>query len=40
MENPFSLIVLACQKALLEGKVPEKELGRERLTIAKALLKC
>lgn len=38
INNPFSLIVLACQKALLEGKVPEKELGEDRLTIAKALL--
>jgi len=39
MDNPFSLIVLACQKAHLEGKVPEKELGEDRLTIAKALLR-
>ncbi|MGK6351616.1 hypothetical protein [Parapedobacter sp. DT-150] len=39
MENPFSLIVLACQKALLEGKVPDEELGEDRLTIAKALLR-
>lgn len=40
MQNPFSLIVLACQKSLLEGKLPEKELGDERMTIAKALLNC
>ncbi len=39
MDNPFGLIVLACQKALLEGKVPDEELGRDRLTIAKALLR-
>lgn len=38
MNNAFALIVLACQKALLEGKVPEKELGEDRLTIAKVLL--
>ncbi|TCD01267.1 RpnC/YadD family protein [Pedobacter psychroterrae] len=36
--NPFALIVLACQKALLEGKIPEEELSQERLTIVKALL--
>lgn len=36
--NPFALIVLACQKAILEGKIPDEELGKERLTIAKALL--
>ncbi|SMD08546.1 hypothetical protein SAMN04488101_11238, partial [Pedobacter nyackensis] len=38
IQNPFALIALACQKALLEGKIPDKELGDERLTIAKALL--
>jgi pentatricopeptide repeat protein len=37
-KNPFALVVLACQKALLEGKIPDDELGRARLTIAKALL--
>lgn len=36
MDNPFSLIVLAAQKALLEKKMPEKGLGEERLTIARA----
>jgi hypothetical protein len=36
--NPFSLIALACQKALLEGKIPDEELGEERLAIVKALL--
>lgn len=39
MDNAFALIVLACQKALLEGKVPEEELGENRLTIARALLR-
>ncbi|MBE8722152.1 RpnC/YadD family protein [Sphingobacterium pedocola] len=39
MDNAFALIVLACQKALLEGKIADNELGEDRLTIAKALLK-
>ena len=39
MDNIFALVVLACQKALLEGKVPDEELGVDRLTIAKALLR-
>lgn len=38
MDNVFALIVLSCQKALLEGKVPDTELGEGRITIAKALL--
>ncbi|MBE9598445.1 hypothetical protein [Pedobacter sp. MC2016-24] len=38
MDNPFALIALACQKSILEGKIPEKQLGEERLIIAKALL--
>jgi hypothetical protein len=38
MNNPFALIVLAAQKALLQGKVPEEELGKHRLTVAKALI--
>ena len=33
------LVVLACQKSLTEGKVPDEELGEGRLTIAKALLR-
>ncbi|WP_257666771.1 hypothetical protein [Parapedobacter tibetensis] len=37
-DNAFALIVLACQKALLEGKVPESELGEGRSTIARALI--
>lgn len=36
--NPFALIALACQKSLLEGKIPDEELGEERLAIARALL--
>ncbi|SEK24417.1 RpnC/YadD family protein [Parapedobacter koreensis] len=39
MDNAFALIVVACQKALLEGKVPDKELSEDRLTIARALLR-
>ncbi|MBX3257234.1 MAG: hypothetical protein KF862_24080 [Chitinophagaceae bacterium] len=38
MDNPFALIVLAAQKALLQGKVPEEELANHRLTVAKALI--
>jgi hypothetical protein len=33
MDNPFSLIVLPAQKALLRDRIPEEELGEERLTI-------
>lgn len=39
MANPFALIVLAAQKALMAGKVPEEELNRERLLVARALIK-
>ncbi|WP_159468080.1 hypothetical protein [Dyadobacter sp. 3J3] len=38
MNNPFTLIVLAAQKSLLQGKIPEEELGEQRLTIARALI--
>ncbi|MBX3256920.1 MAG: hypothetical protein KF862_22475, partial [Chitinophagaceae bacterium] len=38
MDNPFALIVLAAQKASLQGKVPEEELANHRLTVAKALI--
>ncbi|MBE9460836.1 hypothetical protein ACFP1I_20140 [Dyadobacter subterraneus] len=38
MNNPFAFIVLAAQKALLMGKIPEEELGEQRLTIARALI--
>jgi len=39
MDNPFALIVLACQKSLLEGRVSDEELGRDRLVIARALMR-
>lgn len=39
MDNPFALIVLAAQKALQMGKVPEEELGEGRLTVARALIR-
>ena len=38
MNNPFALVILAAQKALLAGKIPEAELGEQRWTIAKALI--
>ncbi len=38
MNNPFALIVLAAQKALLTGKIPEDELAQHRLTVARALI--
>ena len=37
MNNPFALIVLAAQKVLLTGKIPEEELASHRLSIARAL---
>lgn len=39
MDNIFALVVVACQKALLEGKIPDEELGKDRLTIAKTLIR-
>jgi hypothetical protein len=39
MKNLFALIVLAAQKTLLLGKIPEQELGEQRLTIARTLIK-
>ncbi len=38
IDNPFALIVLAAQKALLRGKVPEEEFAKHRLTVARALI--
>lgn len=38
MDNIFAYIVLACQKALREGKVPKEELAEDRSTIARALI--
>ncbi|GGH20676.1 hypothetical protein FAZ19_09630 [Sphingobacterium alkalisoli] len=37
-DNIFGYIVLACQKALLEGRVAEEELAEHRSTIARALI--
>ena len=37
--NPFALVVLAAKTALLEGKIPEKELLERKLLIAKELLR-
>jgi hypothetical protein len=37
-DNIFAYIVVACQKALLEGKVAEEELAADRSTIVRALL--
>ena len=39
MDNIFAFVVLACQKSLLEGRLPEVELGKDRSTIARALIK-
>jgi predicted transposase/invertase (TIGR01784 family) len=36
--NPFAFIILAAQKVLLTGKIPEQELGMQRLTVARALI--
>jgi len=38
MDNPFALIVLAAQKALLIDKIPEEELGQQRLLIARTMI--
>ena len=38
MDNIFAYIVLACQKALGENKLPEEELAEQRSTIARALI--
>ena len=38
-ENPFALVVLAAKKALLAGKVPEKELLEQKLLVARLLLR-
>lgn len=39
MNNIFALLVLACQKALLEDKISEDELNEDRSTIARVLIK-
>lgn len=38
MDNIFAYIVLACQKALDEDKIPEQELAEQRITIARRLI--
>jgi len=38
MDNPFALILLAAQKAVLADRVPKEELANQRLMIAKALI--
>lgn len=39
MDNPFALIVIAAQKAMLAGRITETELNQQRLMVAKALIK-
>jgi predicted transposase/invertase (TIGR01784 family) len=39
MNNPFALVILAAQKTLLQGKIPDQELGRQRLMIARSPIK-
>jgi len=39
MENPFSIVVLACRASLQEGKVPGRELNRLRIAIAKKMIR-
>jgi len=36
--NPFAIVMLAARKALLAGKIPEKELLEQKLLVAKLLL--
>jgi hypothetical protein len=36
--NPFAAVMLAARKALLAGKIPEKELLEQKLLVAKLLL--
>jgi len=38
MENPFSIVVLACRASLLEGKVADSELNRIRINIARKMI--
>jgi len=39
MENPFSIVVLACRASLLEGKIPDMELNDIRLNIARKMIR-
>jgi hypothetical protein len=36
--NPFAIVLLAARKALLAGKIPEKELLEHKLLVARLLL--
>jgi len=38
MENPFSIVVLACRASLLEGKMSDPELNKIRIRITKKML--
>lgn len=38
MHNLFALVILAAQKALLMGKIPDEDLGQQRLMIARTLV--
>jgi len=39
MENPFSIVVLACRASLLEGKIPDAELNKIRIRITRKMLR-
>jgi len=39
MDNVFGLVTIACQKALHEGKIPDEDLGRVRMAIARELFR-
>jgi len=39
MENPFSIVVLACRASLLEGKLSDPELNKIRIGITKKMLR-
>lgn len=38
MNHIFGLIILTCQKAIMEGKISDEELGKERLRIAREVI--
>jgi len=39
MDNPFSVVVLACRASLLEGKISNMELNKIRLDIARKMIR-
>jgi len=39
MGNPFSVVVLACRASLLEGKMPDAELNKIRIDIARKMIR-